>query len=87
MEFFEKNGFLLFVRSHDYAENGFKLHQNGNVITVFSAPNYCGKRQNKAAYIVFNSTKTGTEVCENLYYDVIHFDEWPNTNVDKLAVF
>ena len=46
------------VRSHEVQHEGFKMHNWSNnkmpeVITVFSAPNYCGTYGNKAAIIRF----------------------------------
>ncbi len=32
-------------------QEGYEVHHNGKVITIFSAPNYCDFTGNKAAFI------------------------------------
>lgn len=39
--FLQLNNLKLLVRSHEFVTNGFALHHGGNVVTIFSAPNYC----------------------------------------------
>ena len=34
-------------------EEGYEVHDDGRVITVFSAPKYCDQGLNKGAYIIF----------------------------------
>ncbi|TBU06046.1 serine/threonine-protein phosphatase [Hamiltosporidium magnivora] len=50
--FLKDNNLTLIVRSHEYVCGGFKINQNGKVVTIFSAPNYCGMKGG-AAYLVF----------------------------------
>lgn len=40
-QFFEANGLDMMARAHQLVMEGFKLHFNGKVVTVWSAPNYC----------------------------------------------
>ncbi|KAM0673802.1 hypothetical protein GVAV_002640 [Gurleya vavrai] len=82
-EFKEKNGILFFVRSHSFPYYGFKLNHNGEVITVFSSPEY-KKFSNKGAYLIFNSRNKGTEICDGLFYDIESFGKWPKENVTNL---
>lgn len=37
------------IRSHEFKEEGFSVEHSGTLITVFSAPNYCGQGGNKGA--------------------------------------
>ncbi|KXS19887.1 protein phosphatase 5 [Gonapodya prolifera JEL478] len=55
-KFLERNGWDLVVRSHEVKEEGYEVQQNGKLITVFSAPNYCDQMGNKAAVIRVSST-------------------------------
>lgn len=52
--FLEMNELNLLIRSHTYIENGIELSQNGNCLTIFSAPNYCGMG-NVAAVVTYDS--------------------------------
>ena len=54
----EKEGLKAIVRAHECKQRGYKFHQwNGTeefppVITIFSAPNYCGTHDNQAAVLI-----------------------------------
>lgn len=41
----------LLIRSHEVKQEGYEVHHDGKVITIFSAPNYCDFTGNKAAFI------------------------------------
>ncbi|KPA76357.1 putative phosphoprotein phosphatase [Leptomonas pyrrhocoris] len=41
-------------RAHQVAMNGYFWTHNDRVVTVFSAPNYCGVNGNKGAVLVVN---------------------------------
>ena len=53
--FLEDNGLELVVRSHEVKDEGFEVDHDGNLITVFSAPNYCDQMGNKGAFIRFEN--------------------------------
>ena len=54
----QKNHYLSVIRAHQVQPDGYKMHKWGgaqafpSVITIFSAPNYCGTYKNKGAVIV-----------------------------------
>ena len=54
----QKEGLKAIVRAHECKQRGYKFHQwNGAeefppVITIFSAPNYCGTHDNQAAVLI-----------------------------------
>ncbi|KAI5179731.1 serine/threonine-protein phosphatase 4 catalytic subunit [Nematocida sp. AWRm80] len=55
-EFLESNGLKRLIRSHQLVNEGYKEHFNGLAITIWSAPNYCYRCQNKAAVArIYNS--------------------------------
>jgi len=49
--FLKTNDLSLVIRSHEMKENGYTIEHGGQLITVFSAPNYCDQMGNKGAYI------------------------------------
>ena len=59
----KKNNFLSIIRAHQVQIDGYKMHRWGgaaafpSVITVFSAPNYCGTYNNKGAVILIENDK------------------------------
>lgn len=53
--FLLRNNLELVIRSHEVRDEGFEVEHSGQVITVFSAPNYCDQMGNKGAYIRFAS--------------------------------
>lgn len=48
-EFNRKNGLKLIARAHQLVMDGFNWSHEQNVVTVFSAPNYCYRCGNQAA--------------------------------------
>lgn len=57
--FNHNNGLTLIARAHQLVMDGFNWSQERNVVTVFSAPNYCYRCGNQAAIM---------EIDENLKY-------------------
>jgi len=53
--FLDRNNLKLVVRSHEVKDEGYEVEANGNLITVFSAPNYCDQMGNKGALLQFSS--------------------------------
>lgn len=49
-KFLKANSLKLLVRSHDVRESGFEIEHNNQLLTLFSAPHYCGLT-NQAAFL------------------------------------
>ena len=49
LEFLKKFNFELICRAHQVVENGYQFFANRSLITIFSAPNYCGEFDNAGA--------------------------------------
>ena len=52
-KFLKENNLKLLIRSHETRMEGYKIEPGGQVITVFSAPNYCDTYGNKGALIKY----------------------------------
>ena len=53
--FLEKNELEMIIRSHEVKANGFEVHHDGKLATVFSAPNYCDRLDNLGAFVRFRA--------------------------------
>jgi len=53
--FLDDNGLEMLIRSHEMKDEGYEIEANGRLVTVFSAPNYCGFSRNLGAYIIFEN--------------------------------
>eukprot|EP00659_Diplonema_papillatum_P019444 gene19444-29961_t len=51
-DFLKTNGLSTLIRSHEVTSLGHKAMHDGRCITVFSASRYCGKDDNRGAYLV-----------------------------------
>jgi len=49
--FLQTNNLKLVIRSHEMKEEGYEVEHGGNLVTIFSAPNYCDQMGNKGAFI------------------------------------
>lgn len=74
--FLERNGLKLVVRSHEVKDAGYEVEANGQLVTIFSAPNYCDQMGNKGALLRFDSD------CE---YTVKQFTAVPHPPVRPMA--
>ncbi|ORY74634.1 serine/threonine protein phosphatase, partial [Neocallimastix californiae] len=53
-EFLTRNDFDLVCRAHMVVEDGYEFFGNRILVTVFSAPNYCGEFDNNGAVMLVN---------------------------------
>ncbi|GAM20753.1 hypothetical protein SAMD00019534_039280 [Acytostelium subglobosum LB1] len=53
-KFLKDNNLCGVIRSHEVKENGYQIDNDGSIITIFSAPNYCDQSGNLGAYINFD---------------------------------
>ena len=54
--FLKENNLELIVRSHEMKEQGYEIEHDGQLITIFSAPNYCDQMKNQGAFIRFKGS-------------------------------
>eukprot|EP00511_Aplanochytrium_stocchinoi_P001186 CAMPEP_0204828916 /NCGR_PEP_ID=MMETSP1346-20131115/6872_1 /ASSEMBLY_ACC=CAM_ASM_000771 /TAXON_ID=215587 /ORGANISM="Aplanochytrium stocchinoi, Strain GSBS06" /LENGTH=311 /DNA_ID=CAMNT_0051958323 /DNA_START=428 /DNA_END=1363 /DNA_ORIENTATION=+ len=66
--FKQRNGLRLIARAHQLVMEGFNWCHDKNVVTIFSAPNYCYRCGNQAAIL---------EVDEDLKYCFLQFEPAP----------
>eukprot|EP01127_Copromyxa_protea_P018304 TRINITY_DN5727_c0_g1_i1.p1 TRINITY_DN5727_c0_g1~~TRINITY_DN5727_c0_g1_i1.p1 ORF type:complete len:484 (-),score=125.10 TRINITY_DN5727_c0_g1_i1:47-1498(-) len=50
-KFLKENGLDLVIRSHEVRDKGYTIEHNGQLITVFTAPNYCDQVGNEGAWV------------------------------------
>ena len=48
-DFLNRHGLDLICRAHQVVEDGYEFHANRQLVTIFSAPNYCGEFDNAGA--------------------------------------
>ncbi len=53
-EFLQRHGFDLVCRAHMVVEDGYEFFNDRTLVTVFSAPNYCGEFDNFGAVMSVN---------------------------------
>ena len=70
-QFNHSNDLKLISRAHQLVMNGYNWSHDRNIITVFSAPNYCYRCGNEAAIM---------EVDEFMKYTFLQFNPAPNQN-------
>jgi diadenosine tetraphosphatase ApaH/serine/threonine PP2A family protein phosphatase len=58
-KFCKENGLQLVVRSHQVVRNGFQIQHGGRLVTVFSAPSYCGRDSNDSAIALITLDEDG----------------------------
>ena len=54
IDFLEKSGLQLLCRAHQVVEDGYEFQNDRQIVTLFSAPNYCGEFDNAGAMMIVN---------------------------------
>merc|ERR1712014_108807 len=52
--FLQKEDMDLVVRAHQVVEDGYEFFADRQLVTIFSAPNYCGEFDNAASVLTIN---------------------------------
>ena len=55
-KFCHKHDLDLVVRGHQVVEDGYEFFQRRQLVTLFSAPNYCGEFDNSGAMMTVDET-------------------------------
>lgn len=55
-EFLKANNIQKIIRAHECVSDGFERFAGGDLITVFSATDYCGKHKNAGAILVITKS-------------------------------
>jgi diadenosine tetraphosphatase ApaH/serine/threonine PP2A family protein phosphatase len=66
-DFLTRNGLSLIIRAHECVMDGFERFAGGDLITIFSATDYCGRHKNAGAVLFF---KKNLEIKPKLIYPV-----------------
>lgn len=51
-DFLERHGLDLVCRAHQVVEDGYEFQADRRLVTIFSAPNYCGEFDNAGGMMV-----------------------------------
>ena len=57
-DFNKKNDLDLIIRAHHVVDDGYEFFANRQLITIFSAPNYCGEFDNSAGIMIIDDSLT-----------------------------
>ena len=57
-KFLKKNDLDLICRAHQVVEDGYEFFNNRMLVTLFSAPNYCGEFDNAGAMMTIDENLT-----------------------------
>ena len=63
--FLKKNNLNMIIRAHECVMDGFERFAKGQLITVFSATDYCRKHKNAGAILI---VKTNYEIIPKMIY-------------------
>lgn len=55
-QFNKDNDFDLIVRAHQVVEDGYEFFADRSLVTVFSAPDYCGEYTNSGGMMIINES-------------------------------
>ena len=78
------NNLSLIARAHQLVMEGYKYHFNQNLVTVWSAPNYCYRCGNVASVMVLNGEGEGGLVPT---FKIFSADKSPSSNPYCFVLF
>ena len=55
-KFLQKHDYDLIVRAHQVVEDGYEFFADRQLVTIFSAPNYCGEFDNAGGMMAVDET-------------------------------
>merc|ERR1712226_1174565 len=64
-DFNRRNGLKLIIRAHECVQHGYEYFAAGQLLTVFSATNYCNQYNNDGAMVVLVKDDRTGEVVEH----------------------
>lgn len=64
-DFNRRNGLKLIIRAHECVQHGYEYFAAGQLLTVFSATNYCNQYNNDGAMIVIVKDEISGEIVEH----------------------
>lgn len=64
-EFNRRNGLKLIIRAHECVQHGYEYFAHGQLLTVFSATNYCNQYNNDGAMVVLVKDDRTGEIVEH----------------------
>mmetsp|Transcript_20400 Transcript_20400/g.82375 ORF Transcript_20400/g.82375 Transcript_20400/m.82375 type:complete len:121 (+) Transcript_20400:1293-1655(+) len=66
--FLKKFGLDLVCRAHQVVEDGYEFFADRKLVTIFSAPNYCGEFDNAGAMMSVDDTLMCSKPCTSVLY-------------------
>eukprot|EP00010_Vexillifera_abyssalis_P007527 CAMPEP_0201548532 /NCGR_PEP_ID=MMETSP0173_2-20130828/5085_1 /ASSEMBLY_ACC=CAM_ASM_000268 /TAXON_ID=218659 /ORGANISM="Vexillifera sp., Strain DIVA3 564/2" /LENGTH=319 /DNA_ID=CAMNT_0047957953 /DNA_START=88 /DNA_END=1047 /DNA_ORIENTATION=- len=81
--FMTNNKLSCVIRSHQLVTNGYEWTHEGQVLTIFSAANYCGKCNNTGAFVRYEQEKKKLRVIaySQLYQLPVNSEQLPTTTL------
>ncbi|CAH8667905.1 unnamed protein product [Heterobilharzia americana] len=73
-QFLERFNLDLIVRAHQVVEDGYEFYANRLLVTIFSAPNYCGEFDNAAAVFCLNKITNQIDNLQPTFCNLINDD-------------
>jgi hypothetical protein len=68
--FLKHNNLELIVRSHEVKEEGYELQPDGQLVTIFSAPNYCDRYGTRIYYQLLHAHYTHVSIIISSFFSL-----------------
>lgn len=80
-KFLKNNNLSMIIRAHECVLDGFERFDGGNLITVFSATDYCKRHKNAGAMLIINNN---FEIIPHLIYPILETNSnSPDQNINE----